>query len=147
MSLAQKFKKMLKDYWYVLVPVHLATSVVWFGGFYILAKSGLDIVALLQALSVPEYYLDKIKSSEAGYYALAYACYKLATPVRYTVTLGGTTFTVAKLKEAGYLRTTREVADKMKDKKDDLRERYEETREKVKDEWETAWEKWAKRKQ
>ena len=63
------------------------------------------------------------------------------------MTLGGTTFTVAKLKEAGYLRTTREVADKMKDKKDDLRERYEETREKVKDEWETAWEKWAKRKQ
>ena len=63
------------------------------------------------------------------------------------MTLGGTTFTVAKLKEVGYLRTTREVADKMKDKKDDLRERYEETREKVKDEWETAWEKWAKRKQ
>ncbi len=50
---------------------------------------------------------------------------------RYTVTVGGTTFTVSKLKEAGYLRTTKEVADKMKDRKEDLRERYEERRDKV----------------
>jgi hypothetical protein len=27
------------------------------GGFYALAKSGVDIVSLLQALSIPEYYL------------------------------------------------------------------------------------------
>ena len=53
---------------------------------------------------------------------------------RYTVTVGGTTFTVSKLKEAGYLRTTKEVADKMKDRKEDLRERYEERRDKVRNE-------------
>jgi hypothetical protein len=40
---------------------------------------------------------------------------------RYTVTVGGTTFTVSKLKEAGYLRTTREVAEKMKDRGEDLK--------------------------
>lgn len=37
-SLFQKFKEMYKNYWYVLVPVHLVTSAFWFGGFYYLAK-------------------------------------------------------------------------------------------------------------
>ena len=31
LSLGKKFKKMFKDYSYVLVPVHVATSVVWYG--------------------------------------------------------------------------------------------------------------------
>lgn len=33
-----RFKQMYRDYWYVLVPVHLVTSVGWFGGFYYMAK-------------------------------------------------------------------------------------------------------------
>lgn len=33
-SLIQRFKQMYKDYWYVLLPVHLCTSAVWFGSFY-----------------------------------------------------------------------------------------------------------------
>ena len=37
LSLFQKFKQMYRDYWYVLVPVHLITSLAWFGGFYYLA--------------------------------------------------------------------------------------------------------------
>lgn len=37
-SLLQRFKEMYRDYWYVLVPVHLVTSAGWFGGFYYLAK-------------------------------------------------------------------------------------------------------------
>merc|ERR1711874_757802 len=38
-GIIKKFKKMMKDYWYVLIPVHVATSIVWFGGFYIMLKS------------------------------------------------------------------------------------------------------------
>lgn len=38
LSLFKRFKKMYRDYWYVLVPVHLVTSVAWFGGFYYLAE-------------------------------------------------------------------------------------------------------------
>lgn len=34
LSLFKRFKQMARDYWYVLIPVHCATSVVWFGGFY-----------------------------------------------------------------------------------------------------------------
>lgn len=38
LSLLKKFKIMYRDYWYVLVPVHVVTSTVWFGGFYFMAK-------------------------------------------------------------------------------------------------------------
>lgn len=38
LTLFQKFKKMYRDYWYVLVPVHLVSSAAWFGSFYYMAK-------------------------------------------------------------------------------------------------------------
>jgi hypothetical protein len=34
LGLVAKFKKMAKEYWYVLIPVHIITSCCWFGGFY-----------------------------------------------------------------------------------------------------------------
>lgn len=34
LTLVAKFKKMAKEYWYVLIPVHAVTSVGWIGGFY-----------------------------------------------------------------------------------------------------------------
>lgn len=73
---------MSKDYWYVLIPVHVATSIVWFGGFYVMCKSGVDVGAILQACGVSESYVEKLSNSDTGYYALAYACYKVATPAR-----------------------------------------------------------------
>lgn len=33
-GLIQRFKQMYRDYWYVLLPVHMVTSAMWFGGFY-----------------------------------------------------------------------------------------------------------------
>lgn len=38
MGLFAKFKHMYKQYWYVLIPVHVITSIGWFGGFYYLSK-------------------------------------------------------------------------------------------------------------
>lgn len=29
---------MYKDYYYVLIPVHIVTSIAWFGGFYQTSK-------------------------------------------------------------------------------------------------------------
>lgn len=37
LTLTAKFKKMYKEYWYVLLPVHVATSTLWLGGFYYLS--------------------------------------------------------------------------------------------------------------
>lgn len=37
LTLTGRFKKMYKDYWYVLLPVHVFTSTFWFCGFYYLS--------------------------------------------------------------------------------------------------------------
>lgn len=37
-SLFQRMKQMTKDYWHILVPVHLVTSTGWISIFYIAAK-------------------------------------------------------------------------------------------------------------
>merc|ERR1711973_320249 len=110
-----RYKQMMGDYWYVLIPVHVATSVVWFGGFYLMLKSGVDIVGVLETMGTSEKILDYMRNSEAGYIALSYACYKIATPARYAVTVGGTTLAITKLKDTGYLKSTSEVAQKIKE--------------------------------
>eukprot|EP00094_Tigriopus_californicus_P008508 TCALIF_08200-PA protein Name:"Similar to FAM210A Protein FAM210A (Gallus gallus)" AED:0.06 eAED:0.06 QI:0/0/0/0.66/1/1/3/0/205 len=153
LSLSQRFKLQFKRYWYVLVPVHVATSVVWFGGFYLMCKSGVDVSSILSTLGASETYVAKLKDSDLGYYAMAYACYKVATPVRYTVTLGGTTLTVRKLSEYGWLKTTSEVAsdfrdrsDQVKHKMDDFKGSIGDMREKVEDEWERSWKRFAEKR-
>lgn len=98
-TLFQRFKRMAKQYWYVLIPVHIVTTVFWVGGFYLLAKSGLDLAAILERLGAPEVLMKPVRNSNAGYYAVTYACYKLATPLRYVVTIGGTTLLVRLVKQ------------------------------------------------
>lgn len=39
-----------------------------------------------------------------GHLAFAYMCYKILTPIRYTVTLGGTTVSIKYLSQWGYIR-------------------------------------------
>ncbi|KFM63118.1 Protein FAM210A, partial [Stegodyphus mimosarum] len=95
---------MLKEYWYVLIPVHMVTSVFWFGGFYYAAKSGLDIVPFLEYINIPDKFINPLRNSSLGHIAVASALYKLATPARYMVTLGGTTFAVKFLTKRGLLR-------------------------------------------
>ena len=81
-SITKRFKSMFKKYWYVLIPVHVATSIIWYGGFYALCKSGVDVGAIMQALGASDAYVEKLSQSSMGYLALAYACYKIATPAR-----------------------------------------------------------------
>ena len=50
------------------------------------------------SFGVSEAYLEKIANSEWSYVALATACYKLASPARYTVTVGGSTLAIKYLK-------------------------------------------------
>ncbi len=81
-GIVQKFKRMTKDYWYVLIPVHLVTSAGWMCGFWLMIKSGVDIPALLEKMGTSTVYIEKVRSSEWANLALAYACYKIATPAR-----------------------------------------------------------------
>lgn len=122
-SLLQRFKQMYRDYWYVLVPVHLVTSAAWFGGFYYLAKSGVDIAGLLESWNVTERITNSLRDSSMGYLAVSYALYKIATPLRYTVTLGGTTVSINYLKKWGYIKPVPST--------DALREMYKEHKENI----------------
>ena len=38
LSVYQRYKKLFKEYWYVLVPVHIVTSVIWFGTCYLIVQ-------------------------------------------------------------------------------------------------------------
>ncbi|KAG8333820.1 hypothetical protein J6590_102622 [Homalodisca vitripennis] len=130
-SLYQRFKAMYRDYWYVLVPVHLVTSAAWFGGFYYLASSGFDIVSLLEYLHVSEKVINPLRNGHAttGYLAISYALYKIATPVRYTVTLGGTTVSINYLKKWGYIKPV--------PSKERLKELFEDQKEMIKEKGQT----------
>lgn len=52
--------------------------------------SGVDVVALMQSIGFSEKMTNRLESGNPAYtnLALAYALYKIATPARYTVTLG-----------------------------------------------------------
>jgi len=122
---------MYRDYWYVLVPVHLITSAAWFGGFYYLAKSGVDIAGILESLKVSETITHSLKDSSMGYVAVSYLLYKLATPLRYTVTLGGTTISINYLKEWGYIKpvpSRTQLKEMYKERRENIMETIKETK-------------------
>lgn len=150
-----KFKKMWKDYWYVVIPVHVVTSIGWYGGFYLLIKSGVDIPAILEWIGTSEVYLEKLQNSNLGTFALMFACYKIATPIRYTVTVGGSTWTIRYLSKRG-LMTSNKLKDELTERSGQLKKlddglqhakhRYKDMREEFQNDYERAWEMFAKRR-
>lgn len=138
LSLFQRFKAMYRDYWYVLVPVHVVTSAVWYGSFYYMARTGVDIAALAELAHFSDETIEKIRKNSnnvAGHLAIAYLLYKVVTPLRYTVTLGGTTVSINYLKKWGWIKPIpkKEELRKMLDdkklqfrkKRDSFKERQE----------------------
>uniref|UniRef100_A0A6J0TMJ1 Protein FAM210A n=1 Tax=Pogona vitticeps TaxID=103695 RepID=A0A6J0TMJ1_9SAUR len=134
-SLVQRFKKTFKQYGKVLVPVHLVTSTLWFGTFYYAALKGVNVVPFLEFIHLPESILNILKNSQSGNALTAYAMYKIATPARYTVTLGGTSITVKYLRKHGYMSTPPPVKDYIQDRMEETKERLsgkmEETRDMI----------------
>ncbi|XP_004853343.1 protein FAM210A [Heterocephalus glaber] len=145
-SLYQRFKKTFRQYGKVLIPVHLITSGVWFGTFYYAAMKGVNVIPFLELIGLPDSIVNILKNSQSGNALTAYAMFKIATPARYTVTLGGTSFTVKYLRGHGYMSTpppvkeylqdrmeeTKELlTEKMEETKDRLSEKLQETKEKV----------------
>ncbi|KAM9632746.1 protein FAM210A isoform 1-T4 [Trichechus inunguis] len=145
-SLYQRFKKTFRQYGKVLIPVHLISSGVWFGTFYYAAIKGVNVIPFLELIGLPDSIVSILKNSQSGNALTAYALFKIATPARYTVTLGGTSFTVKYLRSRGYMSTpppvkeylqdrmeeTKELlTEKMEETKDRLTEKLQETKEKV----------------
>ncbi|NXL93167.1 F210A protein, partial [Alectura lathami] len=134
-SLAQRFKKTFKQYGKVMIPVHLLTSTVWFGSFYYAAMRGVNVVPFLELIGLPDSIVSILKNSQSGNALTAYALYKIATPARYAVTLGGTSITVKYLRKKGYMSTPPPVKeylqDRMEETKDKITEKMEETKDKI----------------
>ncbi|KAI3361505.1 hypothetical protein L3Q82_013649 [Scortum barcoo] len=148
-GLVQRFKKTFKQYGKVMIPVHLLTSSVWFGTFYYAAMNGVNVVPFLELIGLPESLVGLLRDSSSGYALTAYAMYKIATPARYTVTLGGTSLSVQYLRKHGYLSTPPPVKeyiqDKMEETKEKLSEKMEETKERFSEKMEETKERFSEK--
>ncbi|XP_046356569.2 uncharacterized protein C18orf19 homolog A-like [Haliotis rufescens] len=101
LTVFQRFKKTYREHGKILIGVHCVTSVVWFGSFYMAAVSGVDIVPLMEQLGLSETLIKPFRAGGLGFVALAYLMYKLATPARYTLTLGGTNMAIRYMRRSG----------------------------------------------
>lgn len=144
-GLVQRFKRTFKQYGKVMIPVHLLTSSVWFGTFYYAAMKGVNVLPFLEMIGLPESLVGLLRDSSSGYALTAYAMYKIATPARYTVTLGGTSLSIQYLRKHGYLSTPPPVKeyfqDKMEETKEKLTEKMEETKERLSEKMEETKER------
>ena len=104
LSTFERFKTLVKKYWFVAVPVHAATSVVWFGSFYGATKAGLDFVPLLEKTPIPSKYIEPLKKADVGNLVIALAMYKLITPVRYATTVGLTSKSIKYIRARGFIK-------------------------------------------
>ncbi|XP_047382160.1 protein FAM210A [Sciurus carolinensis] len=132
-SLYQRFKRTFRQYGKVLIPVHLITSGIWFGAFYYAAIKGVNVIPFLELLGLPDSVVNILKNSQSGNALTAYAMFKIATPARYTVTLGGTSFTVKYLRSRGYMSTPPPVKEYLQDRMEETKELITEKMEETKD--------------
>ncbi|XP_043923119.1 protein FAM210A [Protopterus annectens] len=123
-GLFQRFKKTFKQYGKVMIPVHLVTSSLWFGTFYYAAMKGVNVVPFLEYVGLPDSIVNILRNSQSGNALTAYAMYKIATPARYAVTLGGTSVTVKYLRKQGYMSTPPPMKDYLQDKMEETKELF-----------------------
>ena len=132
LTVIQRFKLAYKQHGKILIGVHIFTSVFWAAGCYYAVTSGVDVVGILEWFGTSEIIVSKFRSSHLGDIAAAYLCYKLLTPARYTVTLGGTNFTIKYLQRQGKMpkATERErLKDLVKDGRQELKAKRKEIKE------------------
>lgn len=88
--------------------------------------SGVDIVGIMEYYEFSETIVKQLRDSRLGHIAVAYFLYKVATPARYTVTLGGTTFAIKFLSQRGIIKpmpSKDKLVQIYKDKKEDLHQK------------------------
>jgi hypothetical protein len=85
-------KALLKEYGVAYLATSISLALVSFGVCYALVDSGVDVAALLKAVNI-----DATSTAEKGTtVAIAYACHKAASPIRFPPTVALTPV-VAKL--------------------------------------------------
>lgn len=102
----------------------------------------------METYEFSETLIKPLRDSHLGHLAVAYFLYKVATPARYTVTLGGTTFATKFLSKRGYIKPM-PSKDKMmqlyKDKKDDLQQKVADKKQALTDKKQELQDKYMKK--
>ncbi|XP_017310428.1 uncharacterized protein C18orf19 homolog A isoform X3 [Ictalurus punctatus] len=96
-------------------------------------KQGVNVMPFLEYVGFPDKLVKLLENSQSGYALTAYAMYKIATPARYTLTLGGTSLSVKYLRKHGYMSTPPPVKEYLQEKMGETRERFSERIEETKD--------------
>jgi hypothetical protein len=110
----------VKDYGYVVVPVHVVLSATWFTIVYMSIKHGVDFSVLVSMFGSSE------KLAKLGPFAATVVCMKILAPVRYLTTVAVASVTVNVLIRKGMIKSSGEL-------KEQLKEQLEETKENLKD--------------
>lgn len=112
--------------------------------------SGVDIVGLMEYYEFSETLIKPLRNSHLGHIAVAYFLYKVATPARYGVTLGGTTFAIKFLSQRGYIKpmpSRDKLVQIYKDKKDDLQQKVADKKQELQDKKQEFKDKYMKDKE
>jgi hypothetical protein len=75
--------------------------------------------------------ISPFRDSRLGHFAVAYLLYKIATPARYTITLGGTTFAINFLSQRGIIRpmpSKDKLVQMYKDRKEEMQQKVADTK-------------------
>ena len=94
------------------------------------------MIPLLQSMGVGETVVKAFSNPAIGDVAVAYLLYKIATPARYAVTIGGTHWTVRQLRRLGYMNPVPQgdsIRSLMKEGRTQMKDRAEDVRDKIKE--------------
>lgn len=116
---------------------------------------------MMEYYEFSETIIKPLRNSHLGHIAVAYFLYKVATPARYAVTLGGTTFAINFLSQRGIIKPMLsrdqmmkiykdkrlEMKERVADKKQEFKDKRQSLREKVEDKKQELREKVEDKKQ
>uniref|UniRef100_A0A914P7Z7 DUF1279 domain-containing protein n=1 Tax=Panagrolaimus davidi TaxID=227884 RepID=A0A914P7Z7_9BILA len=110
-GLFAKVKFYFKRYWYIAIPVHIVSSALWFGALFLVVRSGIDVIAVLKVLHMPEVVITKVQNvpEAAGELVVALILYKITVPLHYLTTLAGIQLTFHVLRRMGKLKSAKEM--------------------------------------
>ncbi|KAI2652571.1 hypothetical protein H4Q32_005813 [Labeo rohita] len=117
----------------------------------VLDARGVNLVPFLEYVGFPDKVVKLLENSQSGYALTAYAMYKIATPARYTVTLGGTSLSVKYLRRHGHMSTPPPVKEYLQEKMEETKERIsgkmEETKDRISERMEETKDKFTEKLQ
>src|SRR6218665_1470582 len=98
--------------------------------------SGIDVEPALRWIGAGQTIISFYTMPGVGHVAVAYLLYKLATPARYMVTIGGTHMAVKMLRNLGYMQPipkSESLRSLVKDGKTKVKAKYEEYQDRMDD--------------